>query len=386
VASCIGLVLRRPGGCGHFGFFDIIERTGVRLMATVVAGKYELLEVLNDAGIRSYRARQVTLGHVLMVHFIPSSERGDDFALLDRLAQLPESARKLFFDAGEHNSVPYVVSWPLPDFDSLPEWLDRAIKKSRQQSRTAGAMTQPADSSEFTRLFFKGMKEAGPPLNDGGAHESLKEAPVPPKELGEFTRFFQVPPKVEGPAKVPPEPLPPPPAREVAAPPPLSSAPGEFTQFFQQSAPAGPHPANAAETELFPPAPLFPPADRSPSRALDAPQVAPPASPAPLPKPAAAVANTIQAPAAVIPAVRKPPSAAVSPEPIVADEYANVIARPSAPPLPPPPVAPRKPAPALPPFPQVQRPASSVYLPMWITLAGLFVLAVVLTLVLALTR
>ena len=55
-------------------------------MATVVAGKYELLEVLSDAGIRSYRARQVTLGHVLMVHFIPSSQRGDDFALLDRLA------------------------------------------------------------------------------------------------------------------------------------------------------------------------------------------------------------------------------------------------------------------------------------------------------------
>ena len=358
-------------------------------MATIVAGKYELLEILNDAGIRSYRARQVTLGHVLMVHFIPSSQRGDDFALLDRLAQLPESARKLFFDAGEHNSVPYVVSWPLPDFDSLPEWLDRTIKKSRQQSRTAGASpkTQPADSSEFTRLFFKGMKEPGPPLSDGAAHQNVKEAAVPPKELGEFTRFFQVPPKVEDPAKAPPEPLPPPPSREVAAPPPLSTGPGDFTEFFQHGAPAGPQPASAAQTELFPPAPLFPPAGRSPSRPLEAPQVAPPASPPPLPKLPAAVLNANQAPAAVIPAVPKPPAAAVSPEPIVADDYANVIARPSAQPLPPPPpVAPRKPAAALPPFPQVQRPASSAYLPMWITLAALFLVAVVLTLVLALIR
>jgi hypothetical protein len=355
-------------------------------MATVVAGKYELLEVLNDAGIRSYRARQVTLGHVLMVHFIPSSQRGDDFALLDRLAQLPESARKLFFDAGEHNAVPYVVSWPLPEFDSLPDWLDRTIKKNRQQSRTPGAAskTQPSDSSEFTRLFFKGMEEPAHGAGDLVTGQSpsppkVKEAPLPSKEPGEFTIFFQAPASIKPAAEPPPAPA----RKEAAAPAPLSGAPGEFTQFFLQGAPAGPHP----ETELFPPAPLFPPADRSASPPLEMPRVAPPASPPPLPKPPAAVPNPIQAPAAVIPAVPKPPAAAVSPEPILADDYANVIARPPAPPLPPLPLAaPRKPAVALPPLPQIQRPASSAYLPMWITLAVLFVVAVALTLFLALWR
>jgi hypothetical protein len=359
-------------------------------MATVIAGKYELLEVLCDAGICSYRARQVTLGHVLMVHFIHASQRGDDFALLDKLAQLPESARRLFFDAGEHNSVAYVVSWPLPEFDSLPDWLDRTIEKNRRQSRPASAApkTQPADSSEFTRLFFKDMKEpAGPPLNDSPSPQKLKEAPPPSKEPGEFTKFFQAPVPAPVPAKPAAEPRPAPARKEAAAPAPLSSAPGEFTQFFQHGAPAGPHLAGAAESELFPPAPLFPPADRSPSRPLDTPHVAPPASPPPLPKSPAAVPNTVQAPAAVIPVVPKTPADAVSPEPIVADDYANVIARLLTQPLPPPPpVAPWKPAVVLPPLPQVQRPVSSAYLPMWITLAVLFVVAVALTLFLALTR
>jgi hypothetical protein len=130
-------------------------------MATVVAGKYELLEVLRDSGIRTWRARQITLGHMLMVHFIPGSQGGDDLAVLDRLAQLPESARKQFFDAGEHDSIPYLVSWPLPEFDSLPSWLDRTIAKNRQQSKPAAPppKTQSGNPSEFTRMFFKGMKE-----------------------------------------------------------------------------------------------------------------------------------------------------------------------------------------------------------------------------------
>jgi hypothetical protein len=360
-------------------------------MATVVAGKYELLEVLRDAGIRTFRARQVTLGHVLMVHFIPGSQRGDDFALLDRLAQLPDSARKLFFDAGEHDSVPYVVSWPLPEFTSLPEWLDRTIEKNRRQSRSAATApkTQPSDSSEFTRLFFRDMKEpaaggAGD-LVTGQSHAApkVKEPPLPPKEPGEFTKFFRTPAKVEGPAKPLSEPMPPPP--KAAPAPPISSSPGEFTQFFR-GAPAEAHPAKP-ESELFAPAPSFPPADDLAVRSPAMGRVVPPSSPPPLPKPPSLVESPIQAPDAGISAVPRAPAAPVSPEPIVADDYAKVIARPPAPPLPPPPpLAPRKPAVAPPPIPQVQRPPSSAYLPMWITLAVLFVIAVALTLLLALSR
>ena len=361
-------------------------------MATVIAGKYELQEVLHDQGIRSYRARHITLGHALMVHFIPGSQRGDDFALLERLAQLPESARKLFFDAGEHNAVPYVVSWPLQEFDNLPGWLSRTIEKNRRLSKPAGAgpKTQATDSSEFTRQFFKDIKEpaasgaGGLVTGQSTAPPKVKEPPSPPKEPGEFTRFFQVPPN----APVPTKPVadPPPAPRKETAPPPLSSGPGEFTQFFR-GAPAEPHPATAAQTEFPPAPPLFPPADRSPARPPETAAV-PPLAPQPaLPKPPLAAPNAIPAPGAAIPAVPKPPVAAVPPEPLVADDYAKIIARPPAPALPPtPPIAARKPAVALPSVPQVQRPAPSAYLPMWITLAVLFVLAVGLTLFLALTH
>jgi hypothetical protein len=102
------------------------------------------------------------------------------------------------------------------------------------------------------------------------------------------------------------------------------------------------------------------------------------------------VANPIPSPAADIPPLPRAPAAPAPPEPIVADDYAKVIARsyaPPTPPVPPPaPVAPRTPAVALPQLPQVQKPPSSAYLPMWITLGVLFVLAIALTLFVVLSK
>ena len=37
----------------------------------IVSDKYELLDIVHASGIRTYRARQVALGHLVMVHFIP---------------------------------------------------------------------------------------------------------------------------------------------------------------------------------------------------------------------------------------------------------------------------------------------------------------------------
>jgi hypothetical protein len=366
-------------------------------MATVVGGKYELLEVLRDAGIRTWRARQLKLGHILMVHFIPGSERGGDFALLDRLAQLPESARKLFFDAGEHDAVLYVVSWPLPEFDSLPDWLDRTLEKNRSQPvrSVAPTKTKSPDSSEFTRLFFKGIEEPGAPQLQESAASHIKEPPAPKnakeppaatQEPGEFTRLFQAPAKPQVPARPVVDPLPPPVSKETA-PAPFRTGPGEFTKFFQRGDLAEPHQAKQREAEIIPTPPLFPPAERFAGRSFDVADVAPAAPPAPLPTPPKPSPTPVQPPAVNLPPVPRPPAAAASSEPIVDDDYAKVIARaPVAPPPPPAPVAPRKPAVALPALPQVQRPPQSAYLPMWITLGVLFALAIALTLILALTR
>ena len=117
----------------------------------IVSGKYELLDVLHESGIRTYRARQVALGHLVMVHFIAGTETEDDFALLDQLAELPDSERKLFFDAGEHESVPYLVSWPLPGFHSLPDWLERTLGEHRVEPKAA--IRAPETSNRSERVF-----------------------------------------------------------------------------------------------------------------------------------------------------------------------------------------------------------------------------------------
>src|SRR5215217_5720645 len=95
----------------------------------IVSGKYELLELLHGEGVQTHRARHTSFGHDVMVHFFPESLQGAALTLLDRIAELPDSDRQKFFDAGEHGASAYLVSWPLEKFDSLPEWLDRAISR-----------------------------------------------------------------------------------------------------------------------------------------------------------------------------------------------------------------------------------------------------------------
>ena len=230
----------------------------------IVSGKYELLDVLHESGIRTYRARQVALGHLVMVHFIAGTETEDDFALLDQLAELPDSERKLFFDAGEHESVPYLVSWPLPGFHSLPDWLERTLGEHRVEPKrvTPAPETARGDPSEFSRLFFRGLKEpaaeptaapraAGPESGPGEftrlfQKQSAGETPPPshPKnQPGEFTALFQAPSPARPTASYPE-------AHDgYAAPrpsdePSRASGPGEFTQFFQGDfASAQPQPA-----------------------------------------------------------------------------------------------------------------------------------------------
>ena len=193
----------------------------------IVSGKYELLDVLHESGIRTYRARQVALGHLVMVHFIAGTETEDDFALLDQLAELPDSERKLFFDAGEHESVPYLVSWPLPGFHSLPDWLERTLGEHRvlPKAATRAPETARTDPSEFSRLFFRGLKE---PAAEPKA--ATPRPPGPESGPGEFTRLFQKQSAGETPPPSHPK-----------------NQPGEFTALFQAPSPARPtasHPAN----------------------------------------------------------------------------------------------------------------------------------------------
>jgi hypothetical protein len=222
----------------------------------IVGDKYELLEAVQEDGVRTYRGRHVKLGRTVLVHFIPETVPGDAFALLDKLAALSETDRLLFIDAGERGSEPYLVSWELPGFDNLLGWLDRATRKLPEQppavraqpaagpvtARAGGTTGKLEDSSEFTRMFFTGLREPsrasqpGPP-----APPPPPQAPPPAGRPGEFTQFFGAAP---GMAKEPqPGVTPPATVRPPATSTPAPGRPGEFTEFFggAQGKPKDPH-------------------------------------------------------------------------------------------------------------------------------------------------
>lgn len=387
----------------------------------IVSGKYELLDIVHASGIRTYRARQVALGHLVMVHFIPGTETEDDFALLDQLTELPDSERKLFFDAGEHESVPYLVSWPLPGFHSLPDWLERTLGEHRVEPKrvTPAPETARGDPSEFSRLFFKGLKEpavepkaaapraAGPESGPGEftrlfQKQSEGQTPLPssPKnQPGEFTALFQAP-SLGLPTASHPE------AHDGYAAPRRSdevsraSGPGEFTQFFQGDfASAQPQPAAGAPMEPVwseprpaKPSPPFIPDVRPPAQPphddpLDPFQV----RPAPIGSPRISAPPQSALPRGATEVFRQGPSEPLSSPQGSAGpgEYTMVLgsgpaARTGFPaPVPPParptptPLAAASTAPAEP---------KPNYLPMWIGLAALLVLAVALVLFFALAR
>jgi hypothetical protein len=394
------------------GIVDIIEtcpRYGQTEM--IVSGKYELLDVLHESGIRTYRARQVALGHLVMVHFIPGTETEDDFALLEQLAELPDSERKLFFDAGEHESVPYLVSWPLPGFHSLPDWLERTLGEHRvlPKAATRAPETARTDPSEFSRLFFRGLKEpaaeskaAGPELGPGEFTQLFQKQSAgqtsppshPKNQPGEFTALFQAP-SLARPTASHRE------ARDEYATPRRSdgpspaSGPGEFTQFFQGDfASAQPQPAAGAPVEpvwseprpakLRPPLvpDVGPPAQPPHDDPLDPFQLPPIGSPRAWGPPQSAV------PRGATEVFREGPSKPLS-SPQGPGEYTMVLgpgptARTGLPAPVPPPALPTPPPPAAASTSPAERKPN--YRLMWIGLAALLLLALALVLFFSLAR
>src|SRR5438093_11577380 len=123
----------------------------------VISEKYEILDMIEDGRVQTFRARHRTLGHSLMVHFVKGGNE-ENFELLEQLARLPEMKRQLFTDAGAQGTVPYLVSWPLPDFDNLNAWLHRCMPSPnagpmtpKDLPKNRGAGTGP---DEFTRIFL----------------------------------------------------------------------------------------------------------------------------------------------------------------------------------------------------------------------------------------
>ena len=252
---------------------------------------YQLLGVVRDDGIRTYRALEIASGQGLQVHLFV---RPEDQELFRSLRALPATQRRDLLEFGQEDDAPYVVTEKLPDGIAARSWFQAKSAKS---------------AAGVNPVLLAGVWKTGTPLPDDlkpPAPEAKKPAPAPlpdyadatrvfrvsdlPKahvpesfeapETGEFERMFagepaQKPP--EQPKPEPPIPMPPPPVPEQPLPQPVASGeedeefarmfgtqaktpapqvseqsgPGEFTRMFQAQAKTPAQQPDPEKTRLF---------------------------------------------------------------------------------------------------------------------------------------
>jgi hypothetical protein len=168
--------------------------------------RFELLDLLRDGDVQTFRARERATGRTCEAHFATAPE------LLDGLGGV--------MDRGSHGGKSYVVTAePIP-LDSAGAW--------RIKPQEAAAQPAPGD---FTRMFQ--LRQAPEPV----AVPVSKPAPAPGKtaQPGEFTRAFQRP------------------SAAPAAPTDASGPgqPGEFTRMFRKPVPEAPVAASHSRSRLL---------------------------------------------------------------------------------------------------------------------------------------
>lgn len=166
--------------------------------------RFELLELLREDEVQTFRARERASGRAVEAHLSMSS---------DLLAQL-ESANTVI-DRGSHEGKFYLVTTPL-GLDSAGAW---RVTPSAQQAPAQPAPVPEAAPGDFTRMFQ--LRQAPEPAASP-ASKIAAPVPVPASQPGEFTRAFNRPERASSAVSAD------------SAPP---GQPGEFTRMFQKPAP-----------------------------------------------------------------------------------------------------------------------------------------------------
>jgi hypothetical protein len=171
--------------------------------------KLELLELLRQDDVKTYRAADKITGQDYLLHWLPPDNSPQLARIMTLLNGLDEDGRKLIIEVGRRYNRPYLITQHPPSFGGLESWLN-AVKDflGTTSLEKKGAWKIPA---EF--IDKKTPSPATPPASDPG----------------EFTRLMQTLPT---PAPVHPAPVPPP---IVSPQQPASAAPGEFTLFMRQA-------------------------------------------------------------------------------------------------------------------------------------------------------
>lgn len=361
--------------------------------------RYELLDVLNDGAVKTFRARQVQSGQIVAVHVLIGPQQ----SLLNKVKNLAGPAREELLEIGENEGTAFVVTPAWNRMVTFEEWVS-ATAPAGDRFTKAGNWRIPV--TEFGRKSEPAAGSPAPPEPNVPPQpaEPHPPSPEPPAPIapGEFTRMFQAPkatedsPTVEMPALHPPAKLPNEPGEftrmfqtpPAAAPPPprkLQNEPGEFTRMFQTPS-VPPHPPPTAKpadpgefTRFFDtPAPAAATPNAHPAYPDPFARASEPASPSGGPGEFTRMFGVPQAPSPLTPG-----PVATSPPAAGPGEFTKIFAAPAPPPpksSPSPPVPPA----ALPATKKKQKKQS--YLPLFIGLGVLLVLFIALILIFALRK
>jgi hypothetical protein len=313
---------------------------------------YEVLEMLRDDGVQTFRAKEKATGRGLEIHLLPPFGRPENKTLFEKLKTLPLEARRRFLDIGFDGSTPYLVTDPLPGNRGFKGWAEELIAGTQAPPSVfnPGMPNAAPSRDDGVQILQAGQWRTGTPIPDSLVSKPPSKAtfippsapppPVAPADTGDFTRMFQAPSFLTGPPQ--PASTPPSPPSPSPAPP-----PSEFTGFFRAAEPSKGSalditqdvtPAMGEFTGLFEAKKLTPVAPTPPPPASFGVPIVPPSTPTPAPPAFAPPASggeftrMFQAPSAgpsFPPQPASPPIA--KPEPSGATEFTKYFENPLRP-------------------------------------------------------
>src|SRR5579871_2637675 len=84
--------------------------------------RFQLLDLLRDDGIRTFRAREIATGRFVEAHLI-LPESPETLKILLKLDFVSEDEKWRILERGDHEGTTCIVTEPLPDYPSFRDWL-----------------------------------------------------------------------------------------------------------------------------------------------------------------------------------------------------------------------------------------------------------------------
>ncbi|MEQ1885937.1 MAG: hypothetical protein ABL967_12815 [Bryobacteraceae bacterium] len=149
--------------------------------------QYELLDLIRDDGVKTFRARDKAADRMVTIHLFSSPTAPIQAELLRKLRSLPPEEAARIQDQGSHIGSQYFVTDDLADHGGLLEWLTTVTKAAgkRPEPPRAGpppisAVIEPAGQLQLNREFADLFSTAQRPVFSTPSEIPQNDRPVAP--------------------------------------------------------------------------------------------------------------------------------------------------------------------------------------------------------------